>query len=200
MYETAHPEPVTLPRRYPEAKRIRCIGGLDPAPFNGLARGLGLAVHDRKMTVDEAVDFILEVLKNKFGTVTGWRHALRGMIGQIRRKESGTGTMVKFLATSALRRTYPYRGGLLARVTGTRDGKPGVVVRRTPAAGAGSYLMRDMAAITGTSCAAFMVLALDESGTRSGAFAPEDWAEPQAFYKALARVGTPNAEIVESVL
>ena len=200
MYETAHPEPVTLPRRYPEAKRIRCIGGLDPAPFNGLARGLGLAVHDRKMTVDEAVDFILEVLDNKFGTVTGWRHTLRGMIGQIRRKESGTGTMVKFLATSALRRTYPYRGGLLARVTGTRDGKPGVVVRRTPAAGAGSYLMRDMAAITGTSCAAFMVLALDESGTRSGAFAPEDWAEPQAFYKALARVGTPNAEIVESVL
>ena len=200
MYETAHPEPVTLPRRYPEAKRIRCIGGLDPAPFNGLARGLGLAVHDRKMTVDEAVDFILEVLKNKFGTVTGWRHALRGMIGQIRRKESGTGTMVKFLATSALRRTYPYRGGLLARVTGTRDGKPAVVVRRTRAAGAGSYLMRDMAAITGTSCAAFMVLALDESGTRSGAFAPEDWAEPQAFYKALARVGTPNAEIVESVL
>jgi saccharopine dehydrogenase-like NADP-dependent oxidoreductase len=200
MYETAHPEPVTLPRRYPEAKRIRCIGGLDPAPFNGLSRGLGLAVHDGKMTVDEAVDFILEVLKNKFGTVTGWRHTLRGMIGQIRRKESGTGTMVKFLATSALRRTYPYRGGLLARVTGTRGGKPAVVIRRTPAAGAGSYLMRDMAAITGTSCAAFMVLALDESGTRSGAFAPEDWAEPQAFYKALERVGTPNAEIVESVL
>lgn len=200
MYETAHPEPVTLPRRYPEAKRIRCIGGLDPAPFNGLARGLGLAVHDGKMALDEAVDFILDVLKNKFGTVTGWRHTLRGMIGQIRRQESGTGTMVKFLAASALGRTYPYRGGLLARVTGTRDGKPAVAIRRTPVAGPGSYLMRDMAAITGTSCAAFMVLALDDSGTRTGAFAPEDWAEPQAFYKALERVGTPNVEIVESVL
>jgi hypothetical protein len=45
-----------------------------------------------------------------------------------------------------------------------------------------------------------MVLALDESGTRTGAFAPEDWAEPHAFYKALERVGTPNAEIVDSVL
>ena len=200
MYETAHPEPVTLPRRYPGAKRIRCIGGLDPAPFNGFARGLGLAVQDGKMTVDEAVDFILDVLKNKFGNVTGWRHTMRGMIGQIRRKESGTGTMLKFLATSALRRTYPYRGGLLARVIGTRDGRPAVAIRRTPVAGPGSYLMRDMAAITGTACAAFMVLALDESGTRAGAFAPEDWADPQAFYKALQRVGTPNTEIVESVL
>lgn len=200
MYETAHPEPATLPRRYPEAERIRCIGGLDPAPFNGLARGLGLAVHDGKMTLDEAVDFILGVLKNKFGSVTGWRHALRGMIGQVRRKESGAGTLIKFLVTAALRRTYPYRGGLLVRLAGTRDGKPAAAVRRTPTAGEGSYLMRDMAAITGTSCAAFMVLALDESGTRAGAFAPGDWAEPQAFYKALQRVGTPSAEVVEAVV
>ena len=124
MYETAHPEPVTLPRRYPDAKRIRCIGGLDPAPFNGLAPGLGLAVQDGKMTVDEAVDFMLDVLKNKFGTVTGWRYALRGMIGQIRRKESGASTMLKFLALSALRRTYTYHGGLWpaspARATASR--------------------------------------------------------------------------------
>jgi hypothetical protein len=200
MYETAHPEPVTLPRRYPEAKRVRCIGGLDPAPFNGLARGLGLAVQDGKMTVDEAVDFILDVLQNEFGSVTGWRHTLRGMIGQVRRKESGPGTMLKFLVLSALRRTYPYRGGLLARVGGTRDGKPAVAIRRTPTAGPGSYLMRDMAAITGTACAAFMVLALDEAGTRAGAYAPEDWVDPQAFYKALERVGTPNNQIVEAVL
>ena len=41
--------------------------------------------------------------------------------------------------------------------------------------------------------------ALDEDGTRIGAFAPEDWADPHAFYKALERVGTPPAEIVESV-
>ncbi|HCE0934740.1 TPA: saccharopine dehydrogenase, partial [Acinetobacter baumannii] len=52
----------------------------------------------------------------------------------------------------------------------------------------------------GTACAAFMVLALDETGKRSGTFAPEDWAEPEAFYTALERVGTPRAEIVESVL
>ena len=44
------------------------------------------------------------------------------------------------------------------------------------------------------------VLALDEAGTRAGAYAPEDWADPQAFYKALERVGTPNGDIVEAVL
>jgi hypothetical protein len=60
--------------------------------------------------------------------------------------------------------------------------------------------MRDMAAITGTACAAFMVLALDEAGTRAGSYAPEDWADPQAFYQALERVGTPNNQIVEAVL
>jgi hypothetical protein len=26
-------------------------------------------------------------------------------------------------------------------------------------------------------------------------FAPEDWAEPQAFYKALGRVGVPHDEL-----
>jgi hypothetical protein len=135
-----------------------------------------------------------------FGTVTGWRHTLHGMFGQVRRKESGAGAILKFLVLSALRRTYPYRGGLLARVSGTRDGKPAVAIRRTPTAGPGSYLMRDMAATTGTACAAFMVLVLDEAGTRAGAYAPEDWADPQAFYKSLERVGTPSADIVEAVL
>ena len=132
------------------------LGGLDPSPFNGIPRGLGLAVQNGKMTVDEAVGFIEDLLNNRVATVAGWRHALGGMIGQIRNGESGFGEMVKFLVLSALRRTYPYRGGLLARVTGTRDGIPAVVTRRTPVSGPGCYFMRNMAAITG--------------------FAPEDWA------------------------
>jgi hypothetical protein len=121
------------------------------------------------------------------------------MRGQVKRGETTIGEVLEFLGKSAIRRTYPYRGGLLAGVYGTKDGKPAVAIRRTPVAGPGTHLMTDMAAITGTACAAFMVLALDESGERAGAFAPEDWAEPQAFYNALERVGTPRREIVESV-
>jgi hypothetical protein len=74
-----------------------------------------------------------------------------------------------------------------------------VATKRTPLSGPDTYLARDMAAVTGTACAAFILLALEQDGTRSGAFAPEDWADPQAFYKALVCVGAPSSEIVESV-
>jgi hypothetical protein len=199
MYETAHPEAVTMPRRYPQADRIRVIGGLHPAPFNGLARGLGLAVHNGDMTVDEAVDFILDVLRNRFGSATGWKHTLRGMVRQIKRNESTAQELLGFLGSSTLRRIYPWKGGLLSRAYGTKDGMPAVSTRRTPIAGNDSYLCTDMAALTGTATAAFILLALEQHGERTGAFAPEDWAEPKAFYNALVSVGTPRHEIVERV-
>ncbi|MFE6066991.1 saccharopine dehydrogenase family protein [Streptomyces sp. NPDC056525] len=200
LYETAHPEPVTLPRRYPQAQRIRCLGGMDPAPVNGLVKGLGQAIESGRMTSDEAVDFMMAIVKSRFGTPAGWRNALGGMITQVRRGESGAGELLRFLGASAVRRRYTWRGGLLARVSGTRNGRPAVAVRRTPVSGPGSYLSASMATGTGTACAAFMVLALDEAGKRAGSFAPEDWAEPESFYNALERVGTPRHEIVESVL
>jgi hypothetical protein len=52
-----------------------------------------------------------------------------------------------------------------------------------------------MAGITGGSCAAFMVLALEQESKLGGVFAPEDWVDPQAFYKALGRIGVPHNEI-----
>jgi saccharopine dehydrogenase-like NADP-dependent oxidoreductase len=201
MHETAHPEPVTLPRRYPKAKRIRCLGGLDPAPFNGIARGLGLAVQQNKMTVKAAVDFLEGLINNpnRLGSVKGWRHAISGTISQVRSGESTATELVNFLGLSGLRRTYPYRAGLLVQVTGMRDEIPAVATLRTPFSGPATYLFRDMAAVTGTACAAFMVLALDQEGTRTGSFAPEDWADPEAFYKALELVGVPRCEIIETV-
>jgi saccharopine dehydrogenase-like NADP-dependent oxidoreductase len=199
MYETAHPEAITLPRRFPEAGRIRVIGGLDPAPFNGLGRGVGLAVHDGRMTVEEGVDFLEDLLNSRLGSVKGWRAAISGMRGQVRAGDATGREVLRFLGLSAIRRTYPYKGGLLARVEGTRDGRPAVAIRRTPVAGPGTYLMTDMGAITGTATAAFMLLALEQAGARAGTFAPEDWAEPHAFYAALERVGTPRQEVVESV-
>lgn len=119
------------------------------------------------------------------------------MVGQIRRGESGAGALVKFLALSAAKRTYPYRGGLLARVYGTKDGKPAVSTRRTRLSPDGAF--NNMGGVTGTACAAFALLAIDEAGNRVGAFAPEDWADPAAFYGALERVGVPRHEIVETV-
>ncbi|MDD7966173.1 saccharopine dehydrogenase family protein [Actinomycetospora lemnae] len=197
LYETAHPEPVTLPRRYPDAGRIRCVGGLDPAPLNGLARGIGLAVQEGRMTAEEAVDFVHGVIQGRLGSPQGWRHTLRGMIGQVRRGESGVAAMTTFLATSAVKHVYPYKGGLLARVYGLKDGKPAVSTRRTVLDPDGAF--DDMGGVTGAACAAFALLALDTGRTRTGAFAPEDWADPAAFYQALERVGVPRREIVETV-
>lgn len=201
FYETAHPEPTTLPRHYPDARRIRCVGALDPEPFNGMARGVALAVQAGRLTMDEGVDYVLDVVaRNRFfGNTRGLRAALGGAVAQVLRGENTWSNLGRFLFLSALRRRYVWRGGLIARVSGTRDGRPAVAVRRTPVSGPKTYLWANMATMTGTACAAFMVLALDEAGERAGAFAPEDWADPQAFYTALERVGTPRHEIVESV-
>jgi len=129
----------------------------------------------------------------------GWRHATAGLIDLIRPREGTVRELAKFLTLSAVRRRYRWRGGLLVQVAGLRNGRPTVATKRALLSGPDTYLARDMAAVTGTACAAFMLLALEQDGTRCGASTPEDWADPQAFYKALERVGTPSSEIVESV-
>lgn len=198
LHETAHPEPVTLPRKYPDAKNIRCFGGLDPAGYNGFVRGLGLAVQKGQMPMERAIDFAVAVMTNKFGSVAGWRYALSGIGKLVSDGEATRAELIKFLAMAAVGHTFPHRSGLKVEATGLRNGLPTAVTRRTPVSGAGTYLFTNMAAATGTACAAFMVAALDEEpGTRAGVFAPEEWVEPQRFYKALEQVGTPRAEILD---
>ncbi|MGV9545719.1 saccharopine dehydrogenase family protein [Nocardia beijingensis] len=198
VHETAHPEPVTLPRKYPDAKNIRCFGGLDPAPYNGMIRGVGHAVQSGKMPMEKAIDFLEALMTNKFGSVKGWRHALSGMRNLVPAGEATRAELIKFLALAAVGHTFPHKSALKVEVTGLRNGLPRVVTRRTPTSGPGTYLFTNMAAATGTACAAFMVVALDEQpGTRAGVFTPEEWAEPDRFYKALERVGTPRDEIYE---
>lgn len=71
LHETAHPEPVTLPRLFPQAHRIRCAGALAPAPFNGIARGLGQAVRRNLLSMKEVVDFLF-TLTNEEPSAFGW--------------------------------------------------------------------------------------------------------------------------------
>lgn len=61
LHETAHPEPVTLPRLFPNATRIQCFGSLDPKPLNGIARGLGSAVRAKALSMDDAVEFLFNL-------------------------------------------------------------------------------------------------------------------------------------------
>jgi saccharopine dehydrogenase-like NADP-dependent oxidoreductase len=196
LYETAHPEPVTLPRKYPEAQRISCFGGLDPAPLNGIMRGLGEAIRSGEVTADEAVDFVFTVANGGLGSLKGWRIAIRGMRAQVKRGESTNGALWKYVTTSVRGRKFPYKGGVLAQVHGTKDGKPATSSRRIQMNP--GNVMADMGGATGTPCAAFAVLALQEAGQRSGVFFPEDWAEPAKFYDALEACGVPQSEMVEA--
>ncbi|KUH94524.1 saccharopine dehydrogenase NADP-binding domain-containing protein [Mycobacterium sp. IS-3022] len=200
FYECAHPEAVTLPRRWPGADRIRVLGALDPPPTNGIMRGVAVAVQDGKISMDEAIDFINDLLTDKTGSLKVWRHALSGLWGTIRRGEIGVTDVAKFLAMSAAKKHPPFRGTNYVRVTGKRDGKHVVSVRRAPVSGPGTP-WTTMASLTGSATAAFMVLAIDELGGQSGVLAPEDWVDPESFYPALAATGGASLhEVVEAVV
>ena len=233
LHETAHPEPVTLPRLFPNASRIRCMGSLSPAPYNGIARGIGCAVRRNALSMSEAIDFLVNVLNEEtsaagwtglFGGLTAqfrggditikelfqllananrkltpWRYALWGMLEQIWSGECTIGQVLSFLVNAARGDLKASGGGMLVRAVGTRNGVPASITKRSPRAGEDSYLYSSMGTATGTSCAAFMVLAMEDGLKRSGVYAPEDWADPERFYGALERVGTPRHEIIERV-
>jgi saccharopine dehydrogenase-like NADP-dependent oxidoreductase len=232
FYESVHPEPVTLPRQFPNVNRIRVLGALNPAPFNGFARGLGAAVNSGALTMDAAIDFLesmqcqssaswSDLLKAVVGQLRGgeitlnqlyelashsisslkpWNHALWGMIEQVRNGGCTTGEVISFLINSARGKQAQPRGGVLVRGVGTRDGHPVVVIRRTPAVQEDSFLGGGMATSIGACCAAFALLAL-EKGTkaRPGVYCPEDWAESEALFKAIEKLGCPRDQIIESV-
>lgn len=198
LYETAHPEAVTLPRRFPAARSIRVLGGAHPQPMNGLVRGISVAVERGALTVDEAVDWFQAVTQDENGSLKGWRHALGGMLGQVRRGESSLGELGGFLWNGLRKRHAPFRGALMARSIGTLGGSPATAVVRSPKSGPDTYLASSMGAVTGTCLAAFVTLALEAAGDRDGVLAPEDWVHPPTFYGALARVGVPQDELPEA--
>ncbi|KAE8393757.1 hypothetical protein BDV23DRAFT_148623 [Aspergillus alliaceus] len=232
LHETAHPEPVTLPRLFPNATRIRCAGALGPAPLNGIARGLGQAVRRNAISMEEAVNFLLKLTSEDpsagwgeaFGELSAtfrggditvkeliqlagqlshslspWRYAIYGLIETIWSGECTTGEVLSFLVSSARGKRVENKGGLLVRAVGLRNGHPATVTKRTAKCGETTFLSRTMGTVTGTSTAAFVLLALEDGTTRSGVYAPEDWAEPSRFYSALERLGTPKDELVEKI-
>jgi saccharopine dehydrogenase-like NADP-dependent oxidoreductase len=200
VYESAHPEAVTLPRRFRSVRSVRVLGGAHPQPVNGIIRGLSLAVARRKITVPEAVEWFQAVLQDETGSLKGWRYALGGMVGQVLRRESSLADLGGYLWQSLRKQHQPYCGSLLVRATGTRGGEPAAIVVRTPTGGPDTYFGSSMAAITGTCLAAFAMLALDHRGEREGVLMPEDWIDPPDFYAALERVGVPPGEIIDGRL
>ena len=233
LHETAHPEPVTLPRLFPNATRIQCFGSLDPKPLNGVARGLGTAVRSKSVSIEDAVEFLYNLtthpplaggvgsLGEAFGAFKGQlrggditlkelyclirqsvgplRYALWGMLEQIWNNECSATEVVTYIMNAMTGTKIENRGNLLVRAVGMRNGVSTVITKRNPKNGKDTYLCQSMGTVTGTSTAAFMVMALEDGHKRSGVFCPEDWAKPEVLYSALQRVGVPKDEVIESI-
>lgn len=200
LYECAHPEAVTLPRRFPEADRIRVLGALDPAPVNGIMRGIAVAVEDGRLPMDDAIDFVNAITVDELGSLRVWRFALAGLWSGIRRKELSAREVLRFLATAARGKHPDYRGTNYVRVTGQRDGHHVVSIRRLPVSGPGTPV-DSMAAGTGAATAAFMLLALEDLNGLAGVLCPEDWADPERFYAAAAQTGGGTlTDVVEAIV
>lgn len=197
LHEVGHPEPITLPRRFPQARSIRCMGGLHPQPVNGLSRGITVAIERGDLSMDEAITWIQLVFNDEHGSLKVWRHALAGVWAQVRRGEVDARTLADFLWRGLRNRHWPWLGAAAVRATGTRDGRPVRVMRRTPAPGPASTMWTSLASCTGYSAAAFTTLALDRTDLAGGLLFPEDWVTPAALYGALTDLGVPRHDVIE---
>jgi hypothetical protein len=196
LYECAHPEAVTLPRRFPRVRQVRLFGGLDPIPVNGIARGVALAVRDQRLPTEAAVRFFQDISSDRVGSPRGWRHAAAGLRGQLRRGEIGGAELRRFVWHALRGHHDPYRGGLYAQATGLRGGQRVTVRSRTELAGPDTFTWQSMGTATGTAIAAFITLALAAPpGSRVGVRTPEEWVAPADLYAALREIGVPEAEL-----
>jgi hypothetical protein len=163
------------------------LGGLAEAfqAFKGQLRGGDISLKELYCLISQSIGPL--------------RYALWGMLEQIWSGECSVAEVATYILNATTGTKIENRGNILVRVVGTRGGVPTVITKRNPKNGKETYLCQSMGTVTGTSTAAFMVMALEDGHKRSGVFCPEDWAEPQVFYSALERVGVPKDEIIESI-
>lgn len=182
LYECAHPEPVMLGHSFPHLRSAVCWGGIHPPPLNGIIRGLAVGVRSGRLPMDEACRFLQSVSAGGAGSWRGWRHALAGMLRQLRDGHASVRDVLRY-ATAAMRRdSPPPLSGVGARARGLHRGHPCEVAARVHAHGAEDA--DAMAALTGLSAAAFFQLALEQPA-RPGVAFPETWVEPHRFYAGL---------------
>ncbi|OQU98450.1 hypothetical protein CLAIMM_04237 [Cladophialophora immunda] len=124
LHETAHPEPVTLPRRFPGASRIRCLGGNDPAPFNGILRGIGDAVRRQLLPMDVAVDFMCR-LYNQELSIGGLGDAYSSIGANLRGGNVTLNELIQLLG-NASQAVGPWRYALSGLIDIIRTGESNV--------------------------------------------------------------------------
>ncbi|MGW4565120.1 hypothetical protein ACWEN3_22750 [Streptomyces sp. NPDC004561] len=194
VYEVAHPEPITLQRRFPGLQTARCLGGFVPASFTGMFKGLAKGAYgDDNLTVAEATRFLQAVLADQEPDIKAWKYALAGMWDQVLLGEVDIEEMLAVLRAAVQGDHVPFLGMIGVTATGTKDGRPCTVTRRLGYAEDG---WKSMADATGACTAAFVSLALSNT-LPVGVQSPEDWVVPAELFATLEAHGAP-AEIVVS--
>jgi saccharopine dehydrogenase-like NADP-dependent oxidoreductase len=197
LWEIAHPEPVMLGRTYPNLPLIRCFGGIDPAGVMAVVRGIARAVHEEKISLDEAIRFMQATMGGKVVVSRAWRDALGGLASGFKDGMVSAREAMSFAGYSLLGRHVPFCGGILCRATGKQEGERKTLVLRSSRAGPGTFV-DSMAGATGTCAAAFTLLAL-EGAVKPGLVFPEE-LDPNAVYGAFARLGQPVDTLMDDVL
>ena len=194
LYECAHPEPVMLGHSFSHLRSAICWGGLYPQPLNGIIRGLAVGVRSGRLSMDEACSFLQAVSAGGAGSWRGWRHALAGMLRQVRGGHASVAEVVRYVAAALGRGELRPASGIGARARGMFGGKPREVVARVVAHGGDRG--DTMAALTGLSAAAFFQLAR-RHGAQPGVAFPEMWVPPQRFYDTLNTYLQPRGARVD---
>ena len=193
LYEVAHPEPITLPRRFPGLESARCLGTFDPVPVTGLFKGLAKAVYADELTMEDATRFLQAILADAEADLKPWRYALGGMWEQVLTGEVELDEMLGVLRAAAAGEHVPYLCMVRVEASGTKDGRPCTVARRLGYAPDG---WKSMADVTGACTAAFVSLALSAS-VPAGVLSPEDWVSPAEYFAKLEAHGAAAESVVE---
>ncbi len=189
-YTIGHPEPVTLPRRFPQL-RSSCNVMVMPGEVIALLSWLRRGIDAGSMSIAEAVREVEEAIEalapDPGRRQTKWQETRKGLAWLARKlagRRMGLDDAVRFLRA-------PKKGGatlpmLFAYAEGEKDGR----AART-AAELASLPPGSMGGMTGIPLAVGLHLLGSGCLERHGVFAPEEVIDPDAFFERLAPLCSP---------
>lgn len=198
-YTIGHPEPVTLPRRFPEL-RSSCNVMVMPGEVIALLSWLRRAIDSRRMSIAEAVREVEEAIE-KLAPDPGsrnpkWDETKKGLVWLARKlaaRRMGLGDAVRFLRA-------PKKGSarfpmLFAYAEGEKDGRAARAASELTSLPPGS-----MGGMTGIPLAVGLQLLGSGRLERRGVFAPEEAIDPDAFFERLAPLCSPPCDGAEDLV
>lgn len=189
VFELGHAETATMPAFLDGISNLRTMGAVHPPYLNGVFLGIARQVEKGSVSMREAVDFLVALdagekvkrYRPYLGILTGITHQLfQGGL-----KLSHLADLVK---TTVGRRPSESLGGILVRVSGTKDGRPATFTIRESSAQSSGLGGIDVDDITGLCCAVFASMILEGRIEATGVVSPEACVEPDAYIERMRSI------------